>query len=123
MRTRTGLVNRARGLTKSYGERLRDCYVRNLNPEKAEGNSPVVEPLLSAIEELRERISSTRNESRSWPNRVIPAEADRGRGHANCADVLAAVGRSAGAATWTATWGCSQDAGNRDRVSRMHISK
>jgi transposase len=34
-------VIRARaGLAKSYGERLRGCNVRNLNPEKAEGPSP-----------------------------------------------------------------------------------
>jgi transposase len=60
VRARTGLVNRARGLAKSYGERLRGCNARNLNPEKAEGLSPELqrarEPLLSAIEELSERI-------------------------------------------------------------------
>src|SRR6478609_8966616 len=60
VRARTGLVNTARGLAKSYGERLRGCNVRNMNPEKAEGLSPelqrAVEPLLSAIEELSERI-------------------------------------------------------------------
>jgi transposase len=55
-----GLVNTARGLAKSYGERLLGCNVRNMNPEKAEGLSPelqrALEPLLSAIEELSERI-------------------------------------------------------------------
>ena len=60
VRARTGLVNAARGLAKSYGERLRGCNVRNMNPEKAEGLSPELqrarEPLLSAIEELSERI-------------------------------------------------------------------
>jgi transposase len=60
VRARTGLVNTARGLAKSYGERLRGCNVRNLNPEKAEGLSRelqrALEPLLSAIEELSERI-------------------------------------------------------------------
>ena len=60
VRARTGLVNTARGLTKSYGERLRGCNVRNMNPEKAEGLSPelqrALEPLLSAIEEVSERI-------------------------------------------------------------------
>jgi len=59
VRARTGLVNTARGLAKSYGERLRG-NVRNLNPEKAEGLSAelqrALEPLLSAIEELSERI-------------------------------------------------------------------
>jgi transposase len=60
VRARTGLVNTARGLAKSYGERLRGCNVRNLDPEKAEGLSPellrALEPLLSAIAELSERI-------------------------------------------------------------------
>ncbi|HZC22262.1 MAG TPA: transposase, partial [Candidatus Binatia bacterium] len=56
VRARTSLVNTARGLAKSYGERLRSCNVRDLDPEKAEGLSPelqrALEPLLSAIEEL-----------------------------------------------------------------------
>jgi transposase len=60
VRARTALVNRARGLAKSYGERLRGCNVRNMNAEKAEGLSPelqrALEPLLSAIEELSQRI-------------------------------------------------------------------
>jgi len=60
VRARTGLVNTVRGLAKSYGERLRGCNVRNLNPEKAEGLSPelqgALEPLLAAIEQLSERI-------------------------------------------------------------------
>jgi transposase len=60
VRTRTGLVNAARGLAKSYGERLRGCNVRNLDPEKAENLSPelqqVLEPLLAAIEEVSARI-------------------------------------------------------------------
>src|SRR5215471_2172096 len=60
VRARTALVNTGRSLTKSYGERLRGCNVRNMNPEKAEGLSPelqrALEPLLSAIEELSERI-------------------------------------------------------------------
>jgi len=60
VRARTALVNTARGLAKSYGERLRGCNVRNMNPEKAEGLSPelqaALEPLLAAIEALSERI-------------------------------------------------------------------
>src|ERR1700741_3564429 len=34
VRARTALVNTARGLAKSYGERLRGCNVHNMNPEK-----------------------------------------------------------------------------------------
>jgi transposase len=60
VRARTALVNTARGLAKSYGERLRGCNVRNLNPEKAEGLSPelraVLEPLLAGIEDLSKQI-------------------------------------------------------------------
>src|SRR5437016_514012 len=60
VRARTALVNTARGLAKSYGERLRGCNVRNMNPEKAEGLSPelqaALEPLLMALESLSEQI-------------------------------------------------------------------
>src|SRR5579862_5149877 len=60
VRARTALVNAARGLAKSYGERLRGCNVRDMDPEKAEGLSPelqrALEPLLATIEELSERI-------------------------------------------------------------------
>jgi len=60
VRARTALVNTARGLAKGYGERLRGCNVRNMNPEKAEGLSPelqrALEPLLAGIESLSERI-------------------------------------------------------------------
>jgi len=61
VRVRTGMVNTARGLAKSYGERLRGCNVRNMNPEKAEGLSAelqaALEPLLAAIESVSERIA------------------------------------------------------------------
>jgi len=60
VRARTALVNTARGLAKSYGERLRGCNVRNMNPEKAEGLSPelqaALEPLLACMESVSEQI-------------------------------------------------------------------
>jgi transposase len=60
VRARTALVNTARGLAKSYGERLRGCSVRNMNPEKAAALSPelrtALEPLLAGMESLSERI-------------------------------------------------------------------
>jgi transposase len=60
VRARTALVNTARGLAKSYGERLRGCNVRNMNPEKAEGLSPQLQaalgPLLAGVESLSEQI-------------------------------------------------------------------
>ena len=60
VRARTALINTARGLAKSYGERLRGCSPRNVNPEKAQGLSPelqtALEPLLAAVESVSERI-------------------------------------------------------------------
>src|SRR5437667_8624550 len=60
VRARTALINTARGLTKSYGERLRGCNPRNMNPEKAQGLSPELQaalgPLLAEIESLSARI-------------------------------------------------------------------
>jgi transposase len=60
VRARTALVNTARGLAKSYGERLRGCNVGNMNAEKAEGLSAelqrALEPLLAGIESLSEHI-------------------------------------------------------------------
>ena len=76
VRARTALVNTARGLAKSYGERLRGCNVRNMNPEKAEGLSPelqsALEPLLAGnrVAERAHRANTTSG-SRSWRRRVI----------------------------------------------------
>jgi transposase len=50
VRARTALVNTARGLAKSYGERLRGCNVRNMNPEKAEGLSPELQTALQPFQ-------------------------------------------------------------------------
>ena len=49
VRARTALVNTARGLAKSYGERLFGCNVRNRNPEKAEGLGPELQRGTGAI--------------------------------------------------------------------------
>jgi len=57
---RTALVNAARGLTKSYGERLPNCGTQQVNRELAAELSAelreVLEPLLKEIESLNERI-------------------------------------------------------------------
>ena len=61
VRARTALVNTARGLTKSYGERLRGCNPRNMDTEKAQTLSPELQaalsPLLQALESLSEHIA------------------------------------------------------------------
>jgi len=76
VRVRTGLVNTARGLTKSYGERLHGCNVRNMNPEKAEGLSRelqvALEPLLNAIESLSERIAEYNEQIETLAERSYP---------------------------------------------------
>jgi len=57
---RTALVNAARGLVKSYGQRLPKCGTYQVSRELADGLSAelrdVLEPLLKEIESLNERI-------------------------------------------------------------------
>src|SRR5579864_6845460 len=57
---RTALVNAARGLVKSYGERLRRCGTQQFCRETASGLSTglreALEPLLREVESLNERI-------------------------------------------------------------------
>jgi len=52
--SRTALVNAARGLTKSYGQRLQKCGTEQMNRESAKGLSQelqdVLDPLLREIE-------------------------------------------------------------------------
>jgi transposase len=59
--TRTALVNAARGLTKSYGERLRQCGTEQMNRDSAKGLSPqlreALDPLLGEIESLNQGIA------------------------------------------------------------------
>ena len=54
------LVNAARGLTKSYGERLHGCNARGMKPKAAQDLSPelksALEPLMREIESVSERI-------------------------------------------------------------------
>ena len=58
--TRTVLINGARGLTKSYGERLPKCGTQQISREFGAGLSAelreVLEPLFREIESLNERI-------------------------------------------------------------------
>src|SRR5271169_6353535 len=58
--TRTALVNAARGLVKSFGQRLPKCGTQQVNRELAVGLNTelreALEPLLTEIESLNERI-------------------------------------------------------------------
>jgi transposase len=57
---RTALVNAARGLAKSYGERLRKCGTQQVSRDIAAGLSvelrAALQPLLEEVESLNERI-------------------------------------------------------------------
>ena len=58
--TRTALINAARGLTKSYGERLPSCGTyqmgRDLAGSLGSALQAALEPLLAAVEDVTERI-------------------------------------------------------------------
>ena len=58
--TRTALVNAARGLVKSYGERLRKCHTQQVRRETSRELSmelrEALQPLLREVESLNERI-------------------------------------------------------------------
>jgi transposase len=58
---RTALVNSARGLAKSYGERLRKCGTQQVNKDLAAGLSEelkaALEPLLAEVASLNQRIA------------------------------------------------------------------
>src|SRR5271165_5940063 len=60
VRARTALVNAARGLVKSYGQRLPKCGTQQMNRELAAGLHAelreALEPLLQEVESLNERI-------------------------------------------------------------------
>ncbi len=102
VRARTALVNAARGLTKSYGERLRGCNPRNMDLEKAQALSPELQaalgPLLQALESLSEQIAEYNRQieddraAELSENRA--AEAGEGGGHADRVDLHADPGRS-----------------------------
>src|SRR5579863_7291593 len=60
VRARTALVCAARGLTKSFGERIRSRYIRGFKPAMGDTLSPQLRvalgPLLSALETITARI-------------------------------------------------------------------
>ena len=62
VRARTMLINAARGLTKSFGERLRKCGAGQAGPTLAAELSPEIRaavlPLLAEVEALNQRIAA-----------------------------------------------------------------
>jgi transposase len=78
VRTRTMLVNAARGLTKSYGEWLRGCNARGMKPKSAQDLSPelqyALKPMMHEIESAANGSASTIRCSTLWRNRYPDAE-------------------------------------------------
>ena len=115
---RTALVNAARGLTKSYGERLRKCGTEQVSERLAAGLSPelrdALEPLLAEVESLNERIAEYDRRIEQIAKEVHPEVARlkqvKGVGTLIASDLRADRGRSAPisprAATWDVFWGC-----------------
>ncbi len=77
--TRTALVNAARGLTKSYGERLKKCGTEQMNRDSSQGLSQelrdALDPLLREIESLNERIAEYDHQIEQIAKKVHPAVA------------------------------------------------
>jgi transposase len=133
VRSRTALINTARGLTKSYGERLRGCNPRNVNPGKSQGLSPelqsALEPLLAAIESVSERIYEYNQQiakiaKESYPQ-AARLEQVKGVGTLIALTYLLTLEDRtvfARAATWAAMWDCNRDGGTRARASRKCTS-
>jgi transposase len=99
---RTALVNAARGLTKSYGERLPKCGSEQMNREIAKGLSSelrdVLEPLLGEIESLNERIAEYDRRIEQSPRKGIPsgaAQTSEGSRNTDRFDLRSDPGRSA----------------------------
>ena len=98
VRARTSLVNAARGLTKSYGQRLRGCNPRNLDTEKAQALSP--EPGTASCAGIAQRAHyrvqpADRGDRQAELSANCAAEAGEGGGHVDRADLHADPGRSA----------------------------
>src|SRR6266478_4916007 len=92
---RTALVNAARGLVKSFGQRLPKCGTYQVSEKLAEGLSAelrdVLVPLLREVESLSERIQEydermEKNRQGSVPASVL-AQAGEGRRNTDRADV------------------------------------
>ena len=131
---RTALVNAARGLVKSYGERLPKCGTQQVNRELAEGLSAelreVLEPLLQRnriAERAHPGIRRTDGENRqgSVPGSVL-AQAGEGCGNADrvdlCPDDRGPASVSRRVARWVVFWGCDLDAGTLGRASHRRKS-
>jgi len=140
VRTRTMLVNAARGLTKSYGERLRGCNARGMNPKAAQDLSPelkgALEPLMREIESVSERICAYDQLLESMARNRYP-EAERLKQIKGVGTLIALTYMLTledphrrwkihtvfvRAGMQPVMWGCNLEGATRDRVSRRCTS-
>ena len=99
---RTALVNAARGLAKSYGERLRKCGTQQVNRNSAAALSAelriALEPLLAEVESLNQRIAEYDRRIEQIATEVHPEvvrlKQVKGVGHTDRVDLRADSGRS-----------------------------
>ena len=133
VRARTALLNTARGLAKSYGERLRGCNARNMTPEKAAGLSAelqaALQPLLAALESLSERIGEYNDRIENLAKESYPQVAllkqVKGVGTLIALTFLLTLEdahRFRKVATLAAIWDCSRGEETRGRASRRCTS-
>ena len=130
---RTALVNAARGLAKSYGERLRKCGTQQVGKNLAAALSPemraALEPLLAEVESLNQRIADYDRQIEQIATEVHPEVARlkqvKGVGTLIALTYVLTVeirADFAAAATWVVTWGCVPGAGTRATVNRSCTS-
>ena len=103
VRARTALVNAARGLVKSYGQRLPKCGTRQVSRELGAGLHAelreVLEPLMKEIESLNERIQEyevrvEKIAKENYPHVELLKQV-KGVGDADRSDLCSDPGRSA----------------------------
>jgi hypothetical protein len=126
---RTALINAARGLTKSYGERLPSCGTNQMGRDVAESLSPALrtalDPLLEQVEEITERIREYDRMLGQLAKERYP-EVDlltqvHGVGILIALTFVLTVKihiDSVGAGTWAAMWDCGRNAGSLGRAGK-----
>src|SRR5215813_6328896 len=130
---RTALINAARGLVKSYGERLRKCGSFQVSREITNGLSAqlreALQPLLREVESLNERIQEYDRRIEKMAKERYP-EVELLKQVKGVGDVIATTyvltiedpivsGR---VATSDVSWGCSLGGGTRARASHRCTS-
>jgi transposase len=80
VQARTKLINHARGMVKSFGERLPSCsaesFARKAKPILPEALRPALEPILESIQEMTKRIHSYEREIERLCEQIYPETAN-----------------------------------------------